>query len=135
MHRLLRGVPLAWFVIITTNVAAVAQPASDEDVATRSTAIPGTDVAAGQICDSSLMEDVSSAERAAHETVRAVDGQPQHEVVERTFLNVPAGNAVRVAYRPKDAPDGPRFVLNASYVPGRRAARWGRGTEVARPRR
>lgn len=75
-----------------------------------------TDVATGQICQFSLLEGVTSAERAAHDTVRAVDAQPQQEVVEHTFLDVPTGNAVRVAYRFKDAPDDPRFVLNEYYV-------------------
>ena len=82
----------------------------------RPTEMWATDVATGQICQFSLLEGVTSAERAAHETMQAVDAQPQHEVVERAFLNVPAGNAVRVAYRFKDAPDDPRFVLNEYYV-------------------
>jgi hypothetical protein len=75
-----------------------------------------TDVAAGQICQFSRLEGGTSAERAAHETVQAMDAHPQMEVMERTFLNVPAGNAVRVAYGVKGAPDDPRFVLNEYYV-------------------
>ena len=78
--------------------------------------ITATDVAGRQICHFSLMEDVASAERAANETVKLVEAQPQQEVVERTFLDLPAGNAVRVAYRLKDAPDDPRFVLNEYYL-------------------
>lgn len=86
----------------------------------RPSALLATDVANRQSCSFEPMEGVPSAERAAHETVKAVESQPQHEVVERTFLVVPAGNAVRVAYRLKDAPDDPRHLLNEYYltVPG-----------------
>ena len=82
----------------------------------RPSALLATDVATRQSCTFELMEGVASAERAAHETVKAVESHPQHEVVERTFLVVPAGNAVRVAYRFKDAPDDPRYLLDEYYL-------------------
>jgi hypothetical protein len=143
VHRLPWGGPLAWLLIVTTSVATTAQPASDEDVVMRTSEIPGsgftvtlsaawrtwhareagnlaelwaTDMAGRQICRFSLLEDVASAEGAAHETVEAVEAHPQQEVVERTYLNVPAGNAIRVGYRSKDAPDDARFVLNEYYL-------------------
>ncbi len=78
--------------------------------------ITATDVGTRQHCSFSLLEGVASAERAAHQTVELVEAQPQQEIVERTFLDLPAGNAVRVAYRLKDAPDDPRFVLNEYYL-------------------
>jgi hypothetical protein len=131
--------------LLATGVAATAAPgpSAAADEATRITEIPGsgftvmlppewriwpaeatvdrreiwaTDVAGRQTCRFSLMEDMASAERAANETVMLVEAQPQQEVVERTFLDFPAGNAVRVAYRLADAPDDPRFVLNEYYL-------------------
>jgi hypothetical protein len=78
--------------------------------------ITATDVATRQHCSFSLMEGGASAERAAHQTVELVEAQPQQEIVERSFLDLPAANAVRVAYRLKDAPDDPRFVLNEYYL-------------------
>jgi hypothetical protein len=78
--------------------------------------ITATDMATRQLCTFSLVEGVASAERAAHQTVELVEAQPQQQVVERSFLDLPAGNAVRVAYRFKDAPDDPRFVLNEYYL-------------------
>ena len=80
------------------------------------TGITATDIATRQICRFSLIDDLASAERAAHQTVELIEAHPQHEVVERTFLNVPAGNAVRVAYHLKAAPDDPRSVLNEYYL-------------------
>jgi hypothetical protein len=131
--------------LLTTGLALSAAPvlSASEEAATRTTGIPGTDlavvlpaewriwpeeesghptemwatdVATRQICRFSLMEGVTSAEQAAHETVQVMDAHPQQEVVERTFLNVPAGNAVRVAYRVKGMPDDARLVLDEYYI-------------------
>jgi hypothetical protein len=86
-----------------------------EDVA-HPMGVTATDMATRQQCTFSLQEGVASAERAAHQTVELVEAQRQQELVERTFLDLPAGNGVRVAYRLKDAPDDPRFVLNEYYL-------------------
>jgi hypothetical protein len=140
MRRLTIGVVLAM-----ATSAIVAQSASTCEQAVRRTVeVPGTgfavtlpsawriwspqgpdehvvtagDVRTGQSCDFSLVEDAVTAQAAADETVETLKAHRDIEVVERTVVTVPAGDAVRVSYRYTSSPDEPRFVYHVYYLAG-----------------
>jgi hypothetical protein len=151
MRRLTRVLTLTCLFLVATVAAMAAQSSAGEDAVTRTVEIPGTglaatlpaewriwlaeeaghpteimatDVAARRTCNFSPVEGVGSAEAAAHDAVEKLDAHRDIEVVERAFLIVPAGNAVRVSYRYKTMPDEPRFVFHDYYLDAGDGVAW-----------